>query len=84
MQEVDLPKNETASAVGTPQRHNLPVREWFFKLRALIALVLLIAIFASLSPAFFDDRQPANSGQTCRHQCDSGHRHDLRDFDWRH
>lgn len=53
MPEIDLPqKNETASAVSAPQRHNLPVREWFFKLRALIALVLLLAIFASLSPAF--------------------------------
>lgn len=53
MHEIDLPqKDETASAVSTPQRRNLPVREWLFKLRALIALVLLIAIFASLSPAF--------------------------------
>lgn len=53
MPEIDMPqKNETASAVSALQRHNLPVREWFFKLRALIALVLLPAIFASLSPAF--------------------------------
>jgi erythritol transport system permease protein len=28
------------------------MREWLFKLRALIALLLLIAVFASLSPAF--------------------------------
>jgi len=32
--------------------HRLHIREWLFKLRALIALVLLIAVFASLSPAF--------------------------------
>jgi erythritol transport system permease protein len=52
MHEVDLPKTETASTVSTPQPRKLPVREWLFKLRALIALVLLIAVFASLSPAF--------------------------------
>lgn len=52
MHEVDLPKTETASVVSAPQRRTPPVREWLFKLRALIALVLLIAVFASLSPAF--------------------------------
>ncbi|MEK7831808.1 MAG: ABC transporter permease, partial [Acidobacteriota bacterium] len=52
MHEVDLQTTETSSAVSTPQRAGLPVREWLFKLRALIALVLLIAVFASLSPAF--------------------------------
>jgi erythritol transport system permease protein len=52
MHEVDLPKTETPSAVSAPQHRNLPVREWLFKLRALIALVLLIVVFASLSPAF--------------------------------
>ncbi len=47
MHEVDLSsKAEPTSAA------KLPVREWLFKLRALIALVLLIAVFASLSPAF--------------------------------
>ncbi|MDX2033473.1 MAG: ABC transporter permease [Blastocatellia bacterium] len=47
MREVDLSaKAEPASAA------RLPVREWLFKLRALIALVLLIAVFAWLSPAF--------------------------------
>lgn len=47
MHEVDLPKKVEAATAA-----RLPVREWLFKLRALIALVLLIAIFASLSPAF--------------------------------
>ena len=52
MHEIDLAKTETASAVGAPQRRNLPMREWLFKLRALIALALLIVIFSALSPAF--------------------------------
>jgi erythritol transport system permease protein len=53
MHEVDLPQEvEPTPAASTPQRANLPMREWLFKLRALIALVMLIAVFASLSPAF--------------------------------
>lgn len=52
MREIDLSKNDTASAVSAPLRRNLPVREWLFKLRALIALALLIVIFSTLSPAF--------------------------------
>ncbi|QQS46267.1 MAG: ABC transporter permease [Acidobacteriota bacterium] len=52
MREIDLPKNDTASDAGAPRRRNLPLREWLFKLRALIALVLLIVIFSTLSPAF--------------------------------
>jgi erythritol transport system permease protein len=52
MHEIDLPKTDTESAVGAPQRRNLPLREWLFKLRALIALVLLIVVFSALSPAF--------------------------------
>jgi len=52
MREIDLPKTGAASAVSAPQRRNLRVREWLFKLRALIALVLLIAVFSALSPAF--------------------------------
>lgn len=52
MHEIDLSKTETASAVEAPQHRNLPMREWFFKLRALIALALLIVIFSVLSPAF--------------------------------
>lgn len=47
MHEADLPQK----AESTPAAR-LPVREWLFKLRALIALVLLITVFASLSPAF--------------------------------
>lgn len=47
MHEADLPQK----AESTPAA-SLPVREWLFKLRALIALVLLITVFASLSPAF--------------------------------
>jgi len=52
MREIDLPKNDTASDAGAPRRRNLPLREWLFKLRALIALVLLVVIFSTLSPAF--------------------------------
>jgi len=52
MREIDLPKTGAASAVSAPQRRSLPVREWLFKLRALIALVLLIVVFSALSPAF--------------------------------
>jgi erythritol transport system permease protein len=52
MHEIDLPKTETASAAGALQRRNLPMREWLFKLRALLALALLIVIFSALSPAF--------------------------------
>jgi erythritol transport system permease protein len=52
MREIDLPKTDAASAVSASQLRNRPVREWLFKLRALIALVLLIAVFSALSPAF--------------------------------
>jgi erythritol transport system permease protein len=36
----------------TQTKQHLQIRELFFKLRALIALILLVIIFASLSPAF--------------------------------
>ena len=52
MREIDLPKTGAGSAVSAQQRRNLPVREWLFKLRALIALVLLVVVFSALSPAF--------------------------------
>jgi erythritol transport system permease protein len=52
MHKIDIPKNDAAATSSAPQHRNLPVREWLFKLRALIALVLLVAVFASLSPAF--------------------------------
>jgi erythritol transport system permease protein len=52
MREIELTKNDAATAVSAPQRRNPPLREWLFKLRALIALALLIVIFSTLSPAF--------------------------------
>jgi hypothetical protein len=57
MHEVELQqKSETAfekdPIASQPRRRNTRVRESLFKLRALIALVLLIGVFASLSPAF--------------------------------
>lgn len=51
MREIDLAKAGTASAT-TSQRRNQPLREWLFKLRALIALTLLVVVFSALSPAF--------------------------------
>jgi erythritol transport system permease protein len=52
MRKVDLQqKSGVASASGEPRRY-LRVRELLFKLRALIALILLIVVFSSLSPAF--------------------------------
>jgi erythritol transport system permease protein len=57
MHGVDLQQKSAAppemkSAVRKLPRRNLRVRELLFKLRALIALILLIVVFASLSPAF--------------------------------
>jgi erythritol transport system permease protein len=57
MHEVELQqKSETAfekePIASRPRRRNVRVLESLFKLRALIALVLLIGVFASLSPAF--------------------------------
>jgi erythritol transport system permease protein len=52
MREIDLPKTGAASAVSASQLRNRHVRDWLFKLRALIALILLIVVFSALSPAF--------------------------------
>jgi erythritol transport system permease protein len=53
MHEVELQqKSETSSAARQLHRRNIRVHELLFKLRALIALILLIAVFSSLSPAF--------------------------------
>jgi erythritol transport system permease protein len=58
MHEVELPQKpepafeKDSSTTSSPQPRRLHVPELLFKLRALIALGLLIVVFASLSPAF--------------------------------
>jgi erythritol transport system permease protein len=53
MREVDLPPATGLEAVPLKQRRrNIRVRELAFRLRALIALILLVVVFSSLSPAF--------------------------------
>jgi len=53
MREVDLqPATGLEAASLKQRRRNVRLRELAFRLRALIALILLIAVFSSLSPAF--------------------------------
>jgi erythritol transport system permease protein len=52
MREAGSPPAAMKSASGSFGRRKVRIRELLFQLRALIALILLAGVFASLSPAF--------------------------------